>query len=106
MGIFHKAGRMKASRWEPVDDEPSVHKSRWENEDEDDVPKSKWEREDDDEKADKFSKESSEISKWQRVSDSPRDRLDMKSTNFYDAASLWKYFAMFIALISVIFSTT
>jgi len=67
------AGRMKASRWEPVDDEPSVHKSRWENEDEDDVPKSKWEREDDDEKADKFSKESSEISKWQRVSDSPRD---------------------------------
>ena len=72
--IFHKAGKMKASRWEPVDDEPSAHKSRWENEDEDDVPKSKWEREDDDEKEDKLSKESSENSKWQRVSDSPRDR--------------------------------
>lgn len=64
---------MKASRWEPVEDEAPVQKSRWEKEDNDDgeMPKSKWERED--EKSSKWSKEDNQNSKWQRVSDSPKD---------------------------------
>ena len=66
---------MKASRWEPVEDEPTAHKSRWENEDEESMPKSKWEREEENERIDKWSKENSENSKWQRVSDSPKDRF-------------------------------
>ena len=78
--ILPLLGRMKASRWEPVEDEPSIHKSRWENEEEEDMPKSKWEREEENERVDKRSKENSESSKWQRVSDSPKNRLVTKES--------------------------
>ena len=71
------SGRMKASRWEPVEPESPVAKSRWEKEESEDVeiPKSKWEREEDNEPASKWKTMDSNASKWQKVTDSPNDRF-------------------------------
>ena len=72
------SGRMKASRWEPVEPESPVRKSRWEKEENEDVeiPKSKWEREEDNnEQASKWKTMDSNSSKWQKVTDSPIDRF-------------------------------
>ena len=77
---------MKASRWEPVEDETELQKSRWEKEENEDeqIPKSKWEREEDNGTKNKWSKEDSQSSKWQRVSDSPKDRLVYEIENIYE----------------------
>eukprot|EP00795_Rhopilema_esculentum_P016431 gene16431-7840_t len=69
-------GKMKASRWEPVDPDSPLRKSKWAKEESDDpdMPKSKWEREDDGGSKNKWNVEDSANSKWQRVTGSPKER--------------------------------
>lgn len=96
--LFAVTGRMKTSRWEPVEDEPPVQKSRWEKEENEaeEMPKSKWEREGDS----KWKKEDSNNSKWQRVSDSPKDRYVFSSLF---RSALCQCFIFFFWLLLVFF---